>query len=228
MSNLSNLQYAIGVIVISLLIVAFVPLGEVIVIEKYNETRQIEVEVPYEVQVPYLEEVPYLGTGTNSIVLMNYSLYYNMESGQMNWYYFDIASDENVTFFVNTTQYWYENYQHKFTSYVFGSVDFDFFLDGVGANYELAKNFISNGTLKFNCTSDDTYYFVWKNQDDESVSLEHLIITKFWKEEMTLYRNETRYNTEIEYKTEIHNQTETKQRNIIKKVTLLQKIFGNY
>ena len=221
MSSNKLIVIPIILVVISLFSVA-VPIIDVEDIEYYKVSTPYNVTMPHEEEVSYFVQVPYLVNETLTVVLKNHTLVEALDPTKIYYFHFDLNNNDRVLFFVKVEG------NKKFTSYIIGSANFEIFKVGFSKPFEVARTFYGSGLLEYTCTFDDTYYFVWENQENNDISLKGVEIVKLLEVEMTKYKNELQYKNETQYKTEIRYRDLTHNRTITKKVTLLSYLLGSW
>ncbi len=192
-----------AIIGIAVIISSLLPLIEVPVDEYYLEIHEVWFENEVHVNYPVTVENDWNCSAIS----------YDLLDGRFFIYWVvPVAQTRDVDFHIESN----ENPE----SMVFSEDEFVKFQQGKPSEKIIEKDRATRGTLSFVCNSSGEYVFVCifgselESNDEFSVNLGWLISTH--EEEITSYR------TEIEYIVEISI------RSVPKKVTIAQKLFGNY
>ena len=185
------------------IIAVTLPLIEVYVDEVYLEIKEIEFENEVHDKYPVTVEKDWNCTA------ISYEL---LDDGYYIYWIVPIAQNRDVDFHIYT--------KDNSGRIVFSEDEFVKYQKGEAFEKIVEKDEATKGTLSFVCNSSAEYVFVCIFSS-ELESKDELSIKASWLFS-TLEEEITNYRTEIEYLVEI------RIRSVPKKVTIAQKLFGNY
>ena len=234
------------------LFVVGVPITEVQVQEAYSESVPYEVEeaysesVPYEVEEEYTEsvphevQVPYTEIESQTRDLMNIDSARSLDAGYHARWSHELDAGTTIKFGSATSA--------PVDVIIFTLTQYNNAIDtGDNSNYEMKTVETTDTILNYYTPASGTYYFVINNNyyDDVEFGENYLLINRAFIKatsdvEVPKYRTEQEYRVETknrtitEYRLEPKTRTiteyrlETKTRWVTKKLTIIEKIMGDY
>mgnify|MGYP000681116698 CR=1 FL=1 len=233
------------------LFIVGVPITEMQVQETYSESVPYEVEeaysesVPYEIEeeytesVPYDVQVPYTETESQKRDLMNIDSA-SLEAGYHAYWSHELDTGASIIFGCAASD--------TVDVIIFTFAQYNYYKDtGDTSNNESIEEESTDSILYYDTPTSGTYYFVIRNihngffgVDEKNIVIDRAFIEATSDVEVTKYKIEeeyrvetknrtiTEYRLEPKYRTITEYRLETKTRWITKKLTIIEKITGDY